>query len=108
MSAGAMRHRITLQRNTPTVADFEQIDSWSDLATVWAEKREPKGKETVEAMQVMSSMTVHFRIRYYDGLTTQDRVSWDGRAFDIRAVTNPDGRKRFHHLVCTEHRSDGD
>jgi len=103
-----MRHRVTLQRNTPTLVNHEPVDSWATLATVWAEKRDPKGSEAVEALQNQAEMTVTFRIRYYPGIEPKDRVIWDGRTFDIRAVTNTDGRKRFHNLHCTEHRSDGD
>ncbi|HCX68353.1 MAG TPA: head-tail adaptor protein, partial [Rhodobiaceae bacterium] len=41
-------------------------------------------------------------IRYRSGITTEMRVLWNARVLNIRAVGNPDGRKRFLVLDCEE------
>lgn len=108
MSAGQLRHRVELKRKTPTVTDFENVVTWTTYATVWAQKLEPKGREVTEALQVEGKLTVTFRIRYRSDVSVEDRLVFDGRDFDITLPTNPDGRKRWLMLHCTEHRSDGD
>jgi SPP1 family predicted phage head-tail adaptor len=108
MQIGPMRQRVTIQNKTQQVVDHEPTFTWSNFATVWAEKRDPKGQEITEQLSQQTKLKVTFRIRYLNGVTTQSRVVWDSRAFDIQAVTNPDQRKRWMMLHCMEHDGSGD
>lgn len=108
MRAGALRHVVELQRNSPTNVDHERIDNWSTYATVRAEKLEPKGDEVQAALQTDAVMRVSFRLRHREDVKPTDRLLFDGRVFDIRLPSNPDGRQKALLLHCTEHHSDGD
>lgn len=108
MRAGPMRQVVDLQRNSPTNVDHERLDNWSTYATTRAEKLEPKGDEVQSALQTDAVYKVVFRLRYREDVKATDRLLFEGRVFDIRIVTNPDGRRRSLLLYCTEHNSDGD
>ena len=108
MRAGSLRHVVELQRNSPTVVDHERTDNWSTYAVTRAEKLEPKGDEVQSALQTDAVMKVSFRIRYRQDVKPTDRLLFDGRIFDIRLPSNPDGRGISLILHCTEHSSDGD
>jgi SPP1 family predicted phage head-tail adaptor len=108
MRIGPLRQRIVIQANTPTTVDHERVDSWAPLGTVSAEKRDPKGNEVVEQLGTEANLTLVFRIRYWALVSPAHRIVWDGRTFDIKAVTNPDQRKRWMMLFCKEHKTSGD
>lgn len=108
MRAGKLRHRIQLQRNTPVTTDFEKVDSWATYDSVWANKLESKGSESSSGLQNTAEMIHEFEARYKSGVKPDDRIVFETRVFDIKAVLNPDSRKRRMLIQCKEHRSDGD
>ena len=103
-----LRDRIELQQRDAVISGYEPSNNWTTYATVWSDKRDPKGTEVSSGLQSNSVMTVVFAIYYNADVTPQHRVKWGSRVFDIQAVTNPDDRGRWLLLHCTEHQSDGD
>ena len=94
MRAGNLDRRITLQRASVAQNGLgEEIETWADLATVWAEKIESRRlakeqSDAGEARQALRRRT--FRIRWSSGLAdlnARDRVIFDGQACDILGVT---------------------
>lgn len=85
-----MDRRITIRRATTTTNDFgETVESWSDLATVWAAKEDIRDGERFAAQQVAAEITTRFRTRWsatVADVNPKDRVSFDGRAYDVVAV----------------------
>jgi len=103
MSAGRLRDRVTLQRATTTQDDYgAYTETWTDLATVWGRNVVRWGKEADYAHQTEGVQRYEFEIRYYSGLTPKDRLVWEGRAFDIIAVRNLDGLRKYHQVICEE------
>ena len=87
MRAGDMDRRVTLQRFTTTQDEYgEEVQTWADLATVWAEVRQQGGREYLAAATTMADRRVVFFIRWYPGLTVEDRVSYGGALHDIEEV----------------------
>lgn len=87
INIGKKRHRITIQRSTPTLNSYgEPVDSWSTLATPWAEQIDQPGREYFKADQRISEAMIIFRIRYRTDLTTKMRVSFNGELYDIKAL----------------------
>ena len=89
--AARMRQRVTIQQATET-ADTAggTTRSWSDVATVWAEVL-PLGGGRIErlfANQLQAEASHRITIRYRSGVTTAMRISYAGRVFNIRSVTN--------------------
>lgn len=100
MRAGGLDRRVTLQRFTSTQDEYgEEIQTWADLATVFAEVRQQGGQEFLAAAQIQASKRVVFFIRWYPGLTPLDRVSFDGTLHDIAEVREI-GRRDGVELHC--------
>ena len=70
-------------------------------ATVWAERLELRGAERWSAQQVVSTLTVKYRIRYRDDITAQCMLVDDaGREYDLQPPIEL-GRKDGIELVCS-------
>lgn len=103
MNAGKLRHRVTLQSNSPTVADSgARSDSWSDEATVWAAAENAGGGESLQEDQVQATLGMVWRIRYYSGVKAGWRVKFGTRYFDVNHVEDVNERNIEMRLHCTE------
>ncbi len=88
MRAGGLDRRVTLQRKT-VVQDPDSgadIETWADLATVFAQVRQQSGKEYLAAGGIGASVRVVFYLRYFPDLTVLDRVSYSDRLHNIEEV----------------------
>lgn len=86
MRAGKRDRRITIQRKTVTVSPSgEPIETWADLVTVWAQARPNRGDERFATQQLVGSAVMTFVMRYRSdlALTVQDRLSYDGKLWDV-------------------------
>ena len=87
MMAGRLDRRITLQRKTVTQDEYgQEIETWTDLATVWAEKRDMKGSERWQAQQKVAEVETTWRIRWRDGITPLDRLLDGDQVYDVTGV----------------------
>lgn len=102
MRAGKMDRRVTLQARTVTRnAQGEDVATYADLATVWAEKFDLRGREYFAAQQSRAEVTTRWRIRYRDNLRAVDRLVHDGTAYDVVAPPAEIGRQQGLELVTT-------
>jgi SPP1 family predicted phage head-tail adaptor len=100
---GGMRHRVVIQEAATTADSFGAPSlAWTDAAERWAEVRPLAGRELWEARSVRPDVTHAVTLRYYEGLTPRHRLVHEGRVLRVESVLNPDGRKRFHELLCKE------
>lgn len=103
---GELRHRLTIQTENP-VADGGggQGDPWASpvtVATVWGRVEPLSGSEGLRAMQLEDRVTHRVTIRYRKGITASQRIKFDSRLFNIRAVINVGERNRWLQLLCEE------
>ena len=102
MRSGMLRHRVTLQR-------FQQgqdayggpVETWEDVAIVWASLEAMSGREFFASQQAQSEVTQRIRIRYRPDVTADMRVIHNGKVFNIVAPL-PDNRGRELVLMCRE------
>lgn len=109
MRAGDLRHRITLLRKESVIDDDGySTDNWLKFGRPWAEKLAmgSNRRQYFAAAAINSEHQEVFRIRYRAGITAGMIVRFDGNDYDIKAVQDPDGKRRELHLIC-EVRSDG-
>lgn len=106
MKAGNLRHRVTIQRSTDALdATTQEItQTWTTLATVWAEVLDMSGSERFRAAQVQPGATVTVRIRYRDDVTSKMRIRHGSRYLNIESVIDMEGRNRERLLICSEQR----
>ena len=103
MNAGKLRHRTTIQQlvNTDDGAGGS-IETWQNVATVWAAIEPLRGNERYTAQQVQSTLSHKVTIRYHEGVKPQMRLTYKGRIFDIEAVIDIEERHRWLELLCSE------
>lgn len=102
MRAGRLDRLVTIQSNAPTQsATGAALDSWSDLATVWAARLDGKGREFFEAAQVKAEAATIYRIRWRDDVTAGMRILDGAEIWDIQSVALIGGRREALEVVAT-------
>ena len=100
MNPAKLDRRITIQRKTTTQNDFgEVVEAWVLVATLWAERVQPKAWERFTAQQVMAEGEEKFKIRYRTDIGPLNRVIFEGRTFDIKGVIEI-GRREGLEITC--------
>lgn len=103
-----MRHRVTVSRRiTDENESGEVIQTWQVYCTRWAHVEQLNSAETVvggkqTVSEVGYKVTLH-RDTLTRGITTQMRVTWDGRTLNIGGkIDVGDERELMVELTCTE------
>lgn len=87
MNIGRMDRRITLQSATVVQDQWNHpVQTWADVATVWATKAPRKSTEPTEVKQVVNLNVVEWYIRHRTDIDAGDRVSYAGNFYDITGV----------------------
>ena len=100
---GAMRHRLVLETpvDTPDGAGGA-ARAWTTVATVWAGLRPFGASERVDADAEEHAATHRVLVRWRDDVTAKDRFRLGAHIFEIRALADPDERRRFLHIDVEE------
>lgn len=103
-----MRRVVTIQQpvTAQTGTGATRVSSWSALANgsnIFADIDESPGKEALQAAQVNAKRPLIVTIRYLAGVTSQMRVVYGARTFQIVSTLNVDQRNRTMILYCEEH-----
>lgn len=103
MRAGQLRKRLALQSKTESQDNFGSVThTWSTDETIWGAVQPLTGRELVEAQQIDAESNVKITIRYRVGLSTNLRILWGSRVYEINAVLNFDERNARVELLCRE------
>jgi SPP1 family predicted phage head-tail adaptor len=87
LNIGSMDRRITIERQVETVSPSgAPRETWEPLATVWAEVLQQSANEFFTGYGEAETGTVIFRIRYRPGITTADRVTYDGVSYGLKEI----------------------
>ena len=101
---GRLDRRIVIEQSTPAQDTAGQpIDSWAELATVWAEVVPVGGSEVFQAKQFGAETVKKFRIRWRGDVTTKMRVVYDSNNYDIADVAEDRRfeRRQFEIITAT-------
>lgn len=107
LTSGKLRHKIILQRETKTE------DNTGGFASVWADYKtlygliEPvtsslSAGEQLHAKQLESRISHRIYMRYFTDIKTDDRLSYNDREMQIRAIINVDERNKWLELHAQE------
>ena len=87
MKPGPLDRRVTIQRKTVVYDEYNSpVEAWANLATLSAQVIQQSGREFLSADQTQAERRVLFRLRWFDGVTVLDRVSYGGRLHNIQDV----------------------
>lgn len=100
MRAGKLTKSITIERVTTTVDEYgTPIEGWATVATVRAQIIQSTTEEFMKGWGTSTEAAIVFRIRHLDGITPADRVTYDGRAYDLKEIKEL-GRREGLDLRC--------
>ncbi len=95
-----LRYRITIQQQSNAQDAFgEQVRSWTDVATVWAEILPLNGKEMFSAQANQNQVSSKIIIRHRNDITPAMRIKQGNTEYNIEAVL-PQVRRELH-LLCS-------
>ena len=101
MRAGSLNQRVTIrQRATGSDELGQPVDTWSDVAIVWADIRYASGMESIKAGAEMSTARASIRIRWRTDITPAMRVVHGSTVYRIEAVLPDMQRRDSVTLVC--------
>lgn len=102
-SIGALRQRLTLAAPVRTEGEGGTVTvTWESVATLSASVVPQSGRELVRADGIAARVTHEIVVRYQDDLLPAMRFTADERTFDIHAVLDEDGRRRWLKCLCEE------
>jgi SPP1 family predicted phage head-tail adaptor len=103
MKTTNLRNRITLQQKLIN-KDPEglPIETWQDIATIWAAVEPLRGREYFQAATMQSQNMTRFTTRYRKGITSIMRILYDNRSYDIQSVIDVEGRHQQLELMAKE------
>ena len=105
LSAGHLRHRITIQTGGRTGDGRGGVTkAWTTHAAVWARVQPVSAREAFAAGQLQGAITHRITLRFTSGVTTAMRVSWGSRVLRVIGVRNPGEDDRLLELDCVEER----
>lgn len=100
MKAGKLAHVIKVQRSSETVNPAgTRVKTWADLVTLRAEVVSQSTAEALRAPGQADETAIVFRTRFVGGITLDDRIAWNGAAFEIKEFL-PEGRNRGLEFRC--------
>ena len=102
-SPSDLRHRLTLEelvRVSDEGGGF--TESWTELATLFADLRPTAGGERVESDRLTGTVTHEVALRYRAGVAPATRLRMATRLFHILAVIDVDERRRWLKCLCEE------
>ncbi|PCI33390.1 MAG: hypothetical protein COB54_03545 [Alphaproteobacteria bacterium] len=96
MTTRSMHQKITCraQMLSPTTAG-EQQENWQDIAVVWAEVTAKSAGVTTAARQRHMAESYTVRVRYQQDLLPTRNILWQGQAYRVTSLLNPDNRQRI-------------
>jgi len=100
MRAGKLDRSITIERQTETVTPTgAAVSAWTTVAAIRAEVVQATASEIATGYGEAEDGRLTFRVRYLAGITTADRVTYAGQAYDLKSVIEI-GRRRSLELMA--------
>jgi SPP1 family predicted phage head-tail adaptor len=106
MKPEKLDRRITLQRSTDTQDEYgSPVKVWNTLgpATIAANYKPVSDGEKFAAGEVGATLSARFTIRYdsaWADVSALDRLTFEGREFDIVGAKEVDGRRQFIEITA--------
>jgi len=100
-NVGKRRHKVTLRAPVHGSNDDlgRETTYPSETAWRWAAIKPTSAKEMIEGEAPATEITHTIEMRYYEGLTTDYRITLGSRTFELVAVIDVDERHVTH--MCT-------
>ena len=102
-SIGKMRYRIKVETATNTRDTGGGItQAYTPVTFIYANIKPTNANSSYRQGIVQEKVTHEVTIRYMNNISTNHRISYGSRLFDIKGIINIDERDRFLKLLCEE------
>jgi SPP1 family predicted phage head-tail adaptor len=102
LAAGRLRHRIEIRRRTRQKdGKGGYIEVWAPVATVRAEVVSLDGKEGLAEHVVQGVSSYRIRVRYREGIRTDDQVRHGSLELNVTSVADPYGTREQLVILAT-------
>jgi SPP1 family predicted phage head-tail adaptor len=99
ITAGMLRHSVSLQRVVKTADGAGGFThTWSTIATLRAFLRVTGANESTGQDRLNMSQRQKATIRYRSDLLPNDRILFQGKAYQIRGISDIEFRKKYLEL----------
>jgi SPP1 family predicted phage head-tail adaptor len=105
MKAKRLPHQITIQKLQDPPARNSSggvIETWEDFATVFASVNPISGREYFAAQAAQAATTHHIDMWWISGVTSDMRIKFGKRIFEIESIVNVNELNRELNLLCVE------
>lgn len=100
---GTLTVRVQLQRRTMVGEDEGgHLVLWTPIATVWSRVRTVSSRQTRYADGRSATMSHTVVMRFRTDIGPGDRVLYRGRALEVIAAEDINGRRAYVSCACTE------
>lgn len=99
----SLRHKIIVEK--PVLASDGAggyTKTWETVAVLWAAIIRRAGKEDVLGGKITAQKSYIFRMRYTDVVTSDMRINYDGRPFNIRSLNNVEEQDAMLEILAEE------
>lgn len=101
MRAGALTVLVTIkQLNSGVDALGQPVQTWTDVASVWANVLHLTGMESIKAGADTSAVKASIRIRHRTDVTAAMRIYLGSAAYEIKAVLPDEVARDRIDLAC--------
>jgi len=98
---GRLNRLVQIQRRTSAQDAIGQpLDTWTSIAAVWADIRQPSGLAAIKANAEVSVVQASIRIRYRTDINAGMRVVHGATVYSISAVLMDVSGRQWIDLVC--------
>ena len=108
MRIGKLRNFITVQRKSTTRdTDGGERVEWITVTSVWAAIEPGRNREYWGSEQIQADTGVRIRARYPLDVLPQDRITCDGKTYNVHGASDQFTEHREIHIMATEGVNDG-
>jgi len=102
-SIGKMRYRVAIESATNTRdAGGGLTQSYAPVTYIYADIKPTNANSTYRQGIVQEKVTHEVTIRYMTNISTNSRINYGTRLFNVKGIINVDERDRFLKLLCEE------
>lgn len=101
MQVGRLNRLVTIKRRTAGQGPLGQpLDTWVDVASVWANVRNRTGSQAIRADKDTSVVQTSIRIRRRTDVTAAMRLHMGATVYEVEAVLPDEESRERVDLVC--------
>jgi SPP1 family predicted phage head-tail adaptor len=99
----SLRHKVTLEQKVQTADGAGGFTTaWEQVAILWASIDRMRASESYNSGQLRTASSHVFRARYTSSITTDMRLVFGERIFNIRSINNPGEKNNMLEIYAEE------